>query len=290
MHICLAVVSQESIRGLCTKCYINCFNLWKVPIGPAWKESIWNLFCCGSETTITSSLIGGKFRHLTVIGLLVGLSRFCSRINQCIEAQTLIWKSYKAVYVAGVSLLVYTYIKSHSMSCKSWLPNTTSSSVYLARSLRTDKMGQHASQNFGFPKRDNYSISHWLQSVEGDPLLNHRTTAELPRSADIVVIGSGVRIPFMKICSTQKSSKGGLKVFNIDDGDQNRPQRCKNLVRKESDRSWGSSILLRGYRSKCWPLQTWPVARIHRLRERFWYRAGFEGMKNIMLISVSFLL
>ncbi|KAI3281275.1 hypothetical protein DTO002I6_9889 [Penicillium roqueforti] len=53
-------------------------------------------------------------------------------------------------------------------------------------------MGQDAFENFGFPKRTNYSISHWLQSVQGDPLLDHRTTPELPASADIVIIGSGM--------------------------------------------------------------------------------------------------
>lgn len=46
---------------------------------------------------------------------------------------------------------------------------------------------------FGFPKQDGSSQSYWLQSVQGDPLLDHRTTSELPSSADIVIIGSGVR-------------------------------------------------------------------------------------------------
>jgi hypothetical protein len=55
-------------------------------------------------------------------------------------------------------------------------------------------MGQDAFENFGFPKRANYSISHWLQSVQGDPLLDHRTTSALPTSADVVIIGSGVSI------------------------------------------------------------------------------------------------
>ncbi|KAJ6071620.1 hypothetical protein N7499_009634 [Penicillium canescens] len=53
-------------------------------------------------------------------------------------------------------------------------------------------MGQDAFKNFGFPKRAGYSVSHWLQSVQDDPLLNHRTTPKLPPSADIVIIGSGI--------------------------------------------------------------------------------------------------
>ncbi|KAL4995649.1 FAD dependent oxidoreductase-domain-containing protein [Aspergillus recurvatus] len=45
---------------------------------------------------------------------------------------------------------------------------------------------------FGFPKEGRYSLSYWLRGVQGDPLLNHRTTPDLPSSADIVIIGSGM--------------------------------------------------------------------------------------------------
>ncbi|RDW67337.1 NAD(P)/FAD-dependent oxidoreductase [Aspergillus mulundensis] len=45
---------------------------------------------------------------------------------------------------------------------------------------------------FGFPKEGQYSISYWLQGVQNNPLLTHRTTPELPSSADIVIIGSGM--------------------------------------------------------------------------------------------------
>ncbi|RDW60293.1 hypothetical protein BP5796_11899 [Coleophoma crateriformis] len=47
-------------------------------------------------------------------------------------------------------------------------------------------------ERYGFPKPDGYSLSYWLQGVQGDPLLNHRTTPEVPPSADIVIIGSGI--------------------------------------------------------------------------------------------------
>ncbi|KAL5333332.1 FAD dependent oxidoreductase-domain-containing protein [Aspergillus crustosus] len=47
-------------------------------------------------------------------------------------------------------------------------------------------------ERYGFPKEGEYSLSYWLQGVQGDPLLNHRTTPELPASADIVIIGSGM--------------------------------------------------------------------------------------------------
>lgn len=50
-----------------------------------------------------------------------------------------------------------------------------------------------------FPKRHGRSLSHWLAIVQGDPLLAHRTTDDLPSSADIVVIGSGVSQPLSGI-------------------------------------------------------------------------------------------
>ena len=46
----------------------------------------------------------------------------------------------------------------------------------------------------GFPKPGGGSISHWLQGALEDPLFNYRSTSELPSSADIVIIGSGVSI------------------------------------------------------------------------------------------------
>ncbi|KIV87380.1 hypothetical protein PV11_02930 [Exophiala sideris] len=47
-------------------------------------------------------------------------------------------------------------------------------------------------KRYGFPKKNGYSLSYWLRGVQKDPLFNHRTTAELPASADIVIIGSGM--------------------------------------------------------------------------------------------------
>ncbi|OTB07281.1 hypothetical protein M426DRAFT_86393 [Hypoxylon sp. CI-4A] len=44
----------------------------------------------------------------------------------------------------------------------------------------------------GFPKTSGQSLSYWLQGVRCDPLLDHRTTPDLPRSADTVIIGSGI--------------------------------------------------------------------------------------------------
>ncbi|KAI4681881.1 uncharacterized protein J4E84_007478 [Alternaria hordeiaustralica] len=44
----------------------------------------------------------------------------------------------------------------------------------------------------GFPKQGGQSLSYWLQQVRCDPLLDHRTTDELPQQADTVIIGSGI--------------------------------------------------------------------------------------------------
>ncbi|KAH6875332.1 FAD dependent oxidoreductase-domain-containing protein [Alternaria rosae] len=57
--------------------------------------------------------------------------------------------------------------------------------------------GEHASQpqsrdRTGFPKQDGQSLLYWLQQVRCDPLLNHRTTEELPQEADTVIVGSGI--------------------------------------------------------------------------------------------------
>jgi glycine/D-amino acid oxidase-like deaminating enzyme len=44
----------------------------------------------------------------------------------------------------------------------------------------------------GFPKQGGQSLSFWLHQVRCDPLLDHRTTTDLPLDADTVVIGSGI--------------------------------------------------------------------------------------------------
>ncbi|KAJ4988180.1 FAD dependent oxidoreductase [Stagonosporopsis vannaccii] len=44
----------------------------------------------------------------------------------------------------------------------------------------------------GFPKQGGQSLSYWLQQVRSDPLLDHRTTEDLPQDADTVIIGSGI--------------------------------------------------------------------------------------------------
>ncbi|KAJ4357796.1 uncharacterized protein N0V89_002372 [Didymosphaeria variabile] len=44
----------------------------------------------------------------------------------------------------------------------------------------------------GFPKQSGQSLSYWLQQVRSDPLLDHRTTKQLPKETDTVIIGSGI--------------------------------------------------------------------------------------------------
>lgn len=44
----------------------------------------------------------------------------------------------------------------------------------------------------GRPLEKGACLSYWLQNVRCDPLLDHRTTENLPSEADVVIIGSGV--------------------------------------------------------------------------------------------------
>nr|KIR84852.1 hypothetical protein I308_05028 [Cryptococcus tetragattii IND107] len=44
----------------------------------------------------------------------------------------------------------------------------------------------------GLPLESGFCLSLWLQTVRNNPLLNHRTTEELPKEAEVVIIGSGI--------------------------------------------------------------------------------------------------
>ncbi|KIR71019.1 hypothetical protein I310_05433 [Cryptococcus deuterogattii CA1014] len=44
----------------------------------------------------------------------------------------------------------------------------------------------------GLPLESGFCLSLWLQTVRNSPLLNHRTTEELPKEAEVVIIGSGI--------------------------------------------------------------------------------------------------
>ncbi|KAJ7828063.1 DAO-domain-containing protein [Mycena olivaceomarginata] len=43
-----------------------------------------------------------------------------------------------------------------------------------------------------FPIPEGMSLSYWLQGVRASPLLDHRTTEELPEFAEVVIIGAGM--------------------------------------------------------------------------------------------------
>lgn len=61
-------------------------------------------------------------------------------------------------------------------------------------SLNVDEYAGQPSDHHrtGFPKPSGQSLSYWLQQVRCDPLLDHRTTLDLPLEADTVVVGSGL--------------------------------------------------------------------------------------------------
>lgn len=51
---------------------------------------------------------------------------------------------------------------------------------------------QNGRQMTALPLESGFCLSLWLQTVRNNPLLNHRTTDELPREAEVVIIGSGI--------------------------------------------------------------------------------------------------
>ncbi|KAJ7618032.1 DAO-domain-containing protein [Roridomyces roridus] len=48
-----------------------------------------------------------------------------------------------------------------------------------------------------FPISSGMSLSHWLQSVRSSPLLDYRSTQDLPTTADVVIVGSGMSGTFI---------------------------------------------------------------------------------------------
>lgn len=71
----------------------------------------------------------------------------------------------------------------------------------------------------GFPKQTGQSLSYWLQGVRCDPLLDHRSTPDLPASADIVIIGSGVScsVPFAVPTVGDRGVNGVLDLLTFAD-------------------------------------------------------------------------
>ncbi|KAJ8105380.1 hypothetical protein OPT61_g10214 [Boeremia exigua] len=69
-------------------------------------------------------------------------------------------------------------------------------SITLTDSPTALNVEEHASPSShgrtGLPKQDGQSLSYWLQQVRCDPLLDHRTTNNLPDDVDTVIIGSGI--------------------------------------------------------------------------------------------------
>ncbi|WWD17602.1 hypothetical protein CI109_102043 [Kwoniella shandongensis] len=56
--------------------------------------------------------------------------------------------------------------------------------------VELDKAG--TGKGTSLPLAEGMSLSHWLATVRNNPLLDHRTTEELPKEAEVVIIGSGI--------------------------------------------------------------------------------------------------
>lgn len=65
----------------------------------------------------------------------------------------------------------------------------------------------------GFPKQTGQSLSYWLQGVRCDPLLDYRSTPDLPACADTVIIGSGVSCS-MQFAIPTIGDRGVKRVLN----------------------------------------------------------------------------
>ena len=61
--------------------------------------------------------------------------------------------------------------------------------------------GDAAAEWTSLPLSSGMSSSLWLETVRNNPLLDHRTTPQLPNNADVVIIGSGVGIPWCLVSS-----------------------------------------------------------------------------------------
>lgn len=63
---------------------------------------------------------------------------------------------------------------------------------------------QNGRQMTALPLESGFCLSLWLQTVRNNPLLNHRTTDELPREAEVVIIGSGVSSTICYVASRMR--------------------------------------------------------------------------------------
>lgn len=124
---------------------------------------------------------------------------------------------------------------------------------------------------WGFPRPKGQSLSYWLQQVRGDELLDHRTTQELPATADTVIIGSGVSMSDMMSrlwagIITVSSAAGRLTctflVGVLDHRDARGQVSQGDLARQERRRARGPGLLLGGHGTQRGPLQTGSVERI----------------------------
>lgn len=63
----------------------------------------------------------------------------------------------------------------------------------------------------GFPHPDP-CLSFWLQGTRSSPLLGHRTTETLPESAEVAIIGSGLRYALIYIIRRVSLNSDGTRI------------------------------------------------------------------------------
>lgn len=91
----------------------------------------------------------------------------------------------------------------------------------------------------GFPKQGDRSLSYWLETAQGDPLLHYQSSVDLPAKADIAIIGSGVSRP-------ESLGRDGRMVTDMPE------QITGTLIAKTCAETWpGKSIVLFEAREFC---------------------------------------
>ncbi|EAL17431.1 hypothetical protein CNBM2350 [Cryptococcus deneoformans B-3501A] len=117
---------------------------------------------------------------------------------------------------------------------------------------------QNGRQMTALPLESGFCLSLWLQTVRNNPLLNHRTTDELPREAEVVIIGSGI--------------SGSLCALSLLQG----PDPPKSVVILEARELCSGATGRNAGHCKV----SRSMARFHKVSKASRYRTGFEDSQK----------
>ena len=95
-------------------------------------------------------------------------------------------------YISGATSILFP-----SSRCQSSLTMLSKLASELVPPVGTEGQSgstDKARPSTAYPLEHGMSVSLWLETVRNNPLLDHRTTPELPATAEVVIIGSGVSL------------------------------------------------------------------------------------------------